>query len=209
VKKFIDSGKIGEVTTILSNFFIGVHFGGFRDAMDHVLLLDMAIHTLDAARFISGADGVEVYAEDWNPKASWFADGASASAIFTMTDGIRYIYNGSWCGEGCVTPWNSVWRIIGTKGTVRWTGEGAIEAEIVTPRKKKGRKVFEKKTVPVPMLKWPQAKRGHAGLMDEFMKGLRVGRKPPTDCTDNIKSLAMVHAAIESAEKGKKVRVKA
>ena len=30
------------------------HFGGFREEMDNVLLLDMAIHTFDAARFVSG-----------------------------------------------------------------------------------------------------------------------------------------------------------
>lgn len=208
VKKFIESGKIGEVTTVLSDFFLGAHFGGFRAEMDHVLLLDMAIHTFDAARFISGADAVEVYAEDWNPKKSWFANGASASAIFTMTDGIRYVYNGSWCSEGCSTPWNSTWRIIGTKGTIKWTSDGGFEAEVVTPKKKEGRRVFEKKSVHVPMVKWPQSKGGHAGLIDEFMTGLRTGRKPPTDCTDNIKSLAMVHAAIESAEKGRKVKVK-
>ena len=47
-----------------SDFFLGVHFGGFRDKMQHVLLLDMAIHTFDAARFIIGQDAKDVY---------WFA----------------------------------------------------------------------------------------------------------------------------------------
>lgn len=209
VKRFIESGQIGEVTTVLSNFFLGVHFGGFRQEMDHVLLLDMSIHTFDAARFISGADALAVYAEDWNPKASWFADSASASAIFTMTDGIRYVYNGSWCSEGCSTPWNSTWRIIGTKGTICWNGGGELKAEIVTPVMKEGRKIAEKTPVDVPMVQWPKSKGGHAGLIDEFMTSLRDGTKPPTDCTDNIKSLAMVHTAIESAEKGTKVQVRA
>jgi predicted dehydrogenase len=209
VKKFIESGKIGKVTTVLSDFFLGVHFGGFREKMDHVLLLDMAIHTFDAARFISGSDAIEVYAEDWNPKSSWFADGASASAIFTMNDGIRYVYNGSWCSEGCSTSWNSSWRIVGTKGSICWKGDGEFEAEIITEKKKNGKKVHEKKTVKVPTVKWPAGKMGHGGLMDEFLKGLEAGKKPPTDCSDNIKSLAMVHAAIESAEKGKKIKIKA
>ena len=33
------------------------------------------------------------------------------------------------------------------------------------------------------------------------------GGVPQTVCTDNIKSLVMVHAAIESAETGKKVKI--
>jgi hypothetical protein len=36
---------------------------------------------------------------------------------------------------------------------------------------------------------------------------VRTGKKPETICTDNIKSLAMVFAAIESAETGKRVKV--
>ena len=55
LRQFLDSGAIGDVTTVHCDFFIGAHFGGFRDHMQHVLLLDMAIHTFDAARLISGA----------------------------------------------------------------------------------------------------------------------------------------------------------
>ena len=50
----IESGEIGSITTLNSDFYKGVHFGGFRDIMRHVLLLDMAIHTFDAARLILG-----------------------------------------------------------------------------------------------------------------------------------------------------------
>ena len=35
--------------------------------------------------------------------------------------------------------------------------------------------------------------------MHEFFSALRESRAPETDCRDNIKSLAMVFAAIESA----------
>ena len=50
--RFLASGAIGPVTTVNCDFYIGAHFGGFRDHMAHVLLLDMAIHTFDAARLI-------------------------------------------------------------------------------------------------------------------------------------------------------------
>ena len=48
---------IGELTAVHVDFFIGAHFGGFRDQMQHVLLLDMAIHTFDAARWIIDRPG--------------------------------------------------------------------------------------------------------------------------------------------------------
>lgn len=208
VKKFLASGKLGEITTVQSDFFIGAHFGGFRAAMRHVLLLDMAIHTFDAARYVSGADAQEVYAEDWNPKGSWYTHGASAAAVFTMTDDIRYVYHGSWCSEGCNTTWECTWRVVGTKGSLVWKSmdEDGVHAETV----KKGEGlIWDPVPVEVPRVKWDESQAGHGGLIDEFLDSIRKGKKPLTDCTDNIKSLAMVHSAIESAEKGKKVKVKA
>jgi len=61
LSRFLRAGTVGQVTTLDSDFYIGAHFGGFRDRMEHVLLLDMAIHTFDAARLIASADPVSVY----------------------------------------------------------------------------------------------------------------------------------------------------
>ena len=105
LRRFLDTGRIGKVTTVQSNFFIGAHFSGFRNHMPHVLLLDMAIHTFDQARLITGSDAVSVYCHEWNPTGSWYDRDASAIAVFEMTDGIVYTYQGSWCAEGCNTPW--------------------------------------------------------------------------------------------------------
>ena len=52
----IAAGAIGEVTSVHADFFLAPHFGGFREEMDHVLLLDMAIHSFDAMRCMTGLD---------------------------------------------------------------------------------------------------------------------------------------------------------
>ena len=49
IARVLDSGAIGALTSIHCDFFLAPHFGGFREEMDHVLLIDMAIHTFDAA----------------------------------------------------------------------------------------------------------------------------------------------------------------
>ena len=105
LKHFLQSGALGPLTTINSDFYIGAHFGGFRDHMAHVLLLDMAIHTFDAARFLIGADPVAVYCKEWNPEGSWYDRDASALAIFEMSNGSIYTYRGSWCAHGYFTSW--------------------------------------------------------------------------------------------------------
>lgn len=48
---------------------------------------------------------------------------------------------------------------------------------------------------------------GHAGNIREFFSCIRTGRQPETVASDNIKSLAMVLGAIESAETGKPVAI--
>jgi predicted dehydrogenase len=204
LRSFLESGAIGPLTTLNSDFFIGAHFGGFRDRMEHVLLLDMAIHTFDAARFLTGADPVSVYCKEWNPAGSWYDHHASAVAVFELTGGIVYTYRGSWCAEGLNTSWEADWRAIGQRGSATWNGGDELRAEAVT-----GPAGFrsQQEEVAIPGAA-PDAKAGgHAGLIREFVECVRTGGTPETVCTDNIKSLAMVFGAIESARSGKAVAV--
>ena len=200
----LQAGGIGRLTTLASDFYIGAHFGGFRDQMAHVLLLDMAIHTFDAARFLTGADPVAVYCKEWNPAGSWYAHGASAVAVFEMTGDIVYTYRGSWCAEGLNTSWDSAWRALCDGGSATWDGESAPDAAMVV-----GRGGFISETAPCepPTLAPGDKVDGHASIIREFVRCVESGATPETVCTDNIKSLAMVFAAIKSAETGARVAV--
>lgn len=204
LRNYLESGDIGPITTLDSDFYIGAHFGGFRDHMEHVLLLDMAIHTFDAARFIIGADPVSVYCKEWNPSGSWYDRDASAVAIFEMTNGIVYTYRGSWCSEGLNTSWECDWRVIGENGSAKWDGGGGFQIQTIA---KAGGFFSEWQDVNIPPHDAGEKVGGHDGLIKEFIRCARTGESPETVCTDNIKSLAMVFGAIESAELGKPVDI--
>lgn len=197
LRSFLESGVLGPLTTINCDFYIGAHFGGFRDRMKHVLLLDMAIHTFDQARFLSGADPLSVYCHEWNPAGSWYDHDASAVAIFQMTGGIVYTYRGSWCAEGLNTAWEADWRIVGEKGSVRWNGADDFQAQAVA---KTGSFISTLRDVEVPPFDAGEKAGGHAGNISEFIRCVRTGGTPETIGSDNIRSLAMVFGAIESAE---------
>ncbi|MBC8075815.1 MAG: Gfo/Idh/MocA family oxidoreductase [Chloroflexales bacterium] len=194
--------RVGTLGILNSDFYIGAHFGGFRDEMASVLLLDMAIHTFDAARFLCGADPVAVYCDEFNPPWSWYKGDASATAIFEMTGGLRYTYCGSWCSEGRHTSWEGEWRAVGPNGTATWDGHAAPVAEIVAERGG-----FLARTEPHAASVNDEMQRGIAGSLRDFLHALRTGATPMGECHDNIKSLAMVFAAIESAAAGKRVQV--
>jgi predicted dehydrogenase len=193
--------ELGGAGILNADFYLGPHFGGFRDGMDHPLLLDMSIHTFDAARYLTGADPVEVYAESFNPSWSWYKGDACATAIFEMTGGLRFVYRGSWCAEGLMTSWESDWRAVGPEGTAVWDGSNPPQLELVT-----GRGEFFSSTSASLREQHDTALEGIAGALEEFLTALdNPGRRPNGECHDNIKSLSMVFAAIESARRGQRV----
>jgi predicted dehydrogenase len=206
IREFLASGAIGDLSAMHCDFFVGAHFGGFRDAMQHVLLLDMAIHTFDAARFMSGKDAVAVYCRETNPKGSWYAHGAAADAIFELEDGVTFNYRGSWAAEGANTSWEASWRIIGSAGTLLWDGESAITASVVD-----GDAGFFRPIKPVEVPAWADAgvTHEHVSTIEDFLDALDNGTTPESAGPDNIKSLAMVFGAIESAGQRQRVQINA
>jgi predicted dehydrogenase len=195
--------RVGPLGILNSDFYIGAHFGGFRDVMPNVLILDMAIHTFDAARYLCGSDAVAVYCDEFNPEWSWYQSGSSATAIFEMTNGLRYTYRGSWCAEGRDTSWEAEWRAAGSHGTATWDGIGdhAPLADIVI-----GTEGFHRSTETVTAEVSP-IPSGIAGSLNDFLNALDTGQTPMGECHDNIKSLAMVFGAIESAATGQRVKI--
>ena len=198
------SGAIGPLTALNSDFYIGAHFGGFRDHMRHVLLLDMAIHTFDAARLLLEADPVAVYCREWNPAGSWYDHDASAVAVFEMSSGVVYTYRGSWCSEGLNTTWEADWRVIGQQGSITWDGAEGFRGETVAAV---GDFRSEMDVLPIEPAAASDRVGAHEGIIHEFVECVQNGGTPETVCTDNIKSLAMVFGAIESAESGRRVEI--
>ena len=95
-----------------------------------MLLLDMAIHTFDSARFLVDRQPLGVFCREWEPAGSWYRQGSSAAAIFDMSENAVFTYAGSWCADGLRTSWESAWRIVGEKGTLTWDGFADIRAEV-------------------------------------------------------------------------------
>ncbi|UVK36268.1 Gfo/Idh/MocA family oxidoreductase [Mesorhizobium sp. AR10] len=207
IRRFLDSGAIGAATSIHADFFVAPHFGGFREEMAHVLLLDMAIHTFDAARYMVAGEPAGVYCQEWEPANSWYRQGSSASAVFDLGGGKRFTYAGSWCAAGFRTSWESTWRIVAERGSLVWDGEDGLKAEVVLPVRDG---LFDQtQPIVVPPLDPADRIGGHLGIIQDFVHAIEAGAEPETRGADNIRSLAMVFGAIESAETGRRVAISA
>ncbi|NEN05421.1 Gfo/Idh/MocA family oxidoreductase [Diaminobutyricibacter tongyongensis] len=173
----------GPVGLLSNQFFRAAHFGGFREEMAYPLLVDMAIHPFDVARYLLGCEPVAVYCDSFNPSWSWYAGDASAVALFEFEGDARFEYTGSWCSPGAETSWNGSWRASTAGATVLWDGEGAPVIE--------GTGAAD--------IAADDAPEEIAGALAEFVTALRSGAVPWGEIHDNVGSLAMVEAAVRSA----------
>jgi predicted dehydrogenase len=208
IARALKGGAIGDLASIHADFFLAPHFGGFREEMDHVLLLDMAIHTFDALRCMTGLGALGVYCHEWNPSSSWYRQGSSAAAIFELEKGVPFVYRGSWCAPGLPTSWEAGWRFVGAKGSLVWDGADSIRIEALASGERQG--LFDPvKPVEPPALTEDDRIGGHLGVLGDFLAAVRSGVQPETAGRDNIRSLAMVFGAIESAEAQRRVGIDA
>jgi predicted dehydrogenase len=154
----------------------------FLFAFPQPLLLDMAIHLFDAARALTGTDPLSVYCDSYSPPWSWYEGPAAAAAVFRMTKDLRFSFVGNWAAPRDETSWTGWWRAIGEGGIATWDGEESKDGD-------------------------PERFLGLEASLADFVAAVRTGSVPQGECHDNLKSLAMCHAAVESAALGAPVSV--
>jgi len=207
---------LGRAGILSVDFFKAPRFGGFRDAMASPLLLDMAIHQFDMARFLLGADPVSVLCDEYNPAWSWYAGDAAATAAFAFEGGARFVFTGSWCSPGLETSWNGSWRVSAEHGTVLWDGDHAPTMDAAGGGGGGGAgggggggvgrpvgAAAASGAVDPPV----SPGDGIAGSLREFTAALRTGAEPMGRVHENLLSLAMVEAAMLSAREARRVAI--
>jgi len=74
-------------------------------------LLDMAIHTFDAARYMVNGEPLGAYCQEWEPPNSWFRqDRRQAPPSSSRRQGVSLPRR--WCADGFRTSWEGAWRIV-------------------------------------------------------------------------------------------------
>lgn len=167
---------------------------GFEN-IKHMILFDFAIHWFDiAACFMEGEEATGVYASAVRYKEQKFTPPALASCIIDYEQAqVRMAFNAhTLLGEEDATT------IVGTKGTLRSRGPGLNDQPIM--------EIFtEEGEVKVP-LEGSWFESGFKGTMGELLCAIEENREPANSAENNLKSLALCFAALESANQ-KKVMV--
>jgi predicted dehydrogenase len=203
IRKALNENTVGKLGSVSSDFFVGVRLGGYRQLMENILLVDMAIHTFYQARYIIGSNPISVYCHEFNPPSSQLNGKASAIAIFEFENGVVYDYRGSWGTVGHNTSWECDWRISGEIGTIKWDGAENLSVQTIQP----GGTGFEIERNDIIKLDFLDIGKNHQheGCFDEMFNALIEKRPAETDCHGNYYAMNMVYGAVESAKYGKKV----
>lgn len=165
------------------------------------LLMDMSIHHFDLLRLITGSEPRRVSCYAWNPPWSNFDEPAAAVADITFENGVVVSYRGSWVSPGPQTPWAGIWSMECSNGEIDWTSRGGrdLSADRVRVRAPGG----GLQRVELPALKY----FGRAGCLAAFAQAIVSGTEPECSGRDNLRSLALMFAMIESATRGMPIDV--
>lgn len=194
-----DYGPPGQVFVTFRQIFTR---DSFRDSMAHPLLIDMANHHFDTIRCVLGQEPVGVLGTAWNPAWSRFNGDASAMIVFDYASGLRVVYEGTWHAiDVDMTANGCDWRIECERGVY------ACKADVVYAGAKgdSASGSLGSPLQPVPMVE--MAHQGSAYLLDEFMRAIRDGKPPQTTGRDNLRTLAMVFAAVEAVNSGRRIAI--
>jgi predicted dehydrogenase len=207
VKRLVTDAPLGEVGQIWIEFRryspVGPSGPGVHHRDDQPLLVDMSIHHFDLLRLILDKEATSVSCYSWNPRWSGFSGPPAAVASIIFDGGLIVSYRGSWISAGASTPWAGEWRMEFEGGEVLWTsrGEDSAPAEVVVVQRRGG----AAETLALPAMK----RVDRWATLSEFSDAVNDHREPLSSGRENLGTLALVSAMVESASHRRPVIVRA
>jgi predicted dehydrogenase len=206
VQRLVKQAPLGGLAQVSVDFRryspVGPNGPGPHHTDPQPLLVDMSIHHFDLMRLILGRPARTVSCQAWNPSWSGFQGPPAAAASITFEGGLVVSYRGSWISSGAITPWAGEWRMQFERGEVLWTsrGDDSTLAEVVVVQRN------GKAAEPIDLR--PMAHIDRWAVLSEFASAIRADREPLTSGRDNLDTLALTAAAVESARRGRQVPVR-
>ncbi|GAC1430541.1 MAG: Gfo/Idh/MocA family oxidoreductase [Chloroflexota bacterium] len=185
----LGSGAVGTLSYVTYRFARSIALRSWRAEIPEVLLEDMAIHHFDLLRYLTGREARQVIARTFRPPWASGQGRPCAHVLMEFDGGLEVAYTGSWAPREAETSWHGESWYTGDQGALHFTGD----APPVLHRPGEA-------PVQVPEVAMPHAGPAHA--LRAFCQALQNGSAPECSIDDNIKSLALVQAAIASAAGG-------
>jgi predicted dehydrogenase len=206
LREVLREGELGRINYLMARFAADYREYGswgvpFRHEIPHALLVEGAIHHFDMLRNLSGADCAAIAGWEWNPP--WSSSKGEFNALYamTMTSGARAVYEGSGVAAGAQNTWHEEYYRVECEAGAATVGRDHI-VRVHRFTRGGGLRIDE---IPSLQPTW----EGHDAIIGQFLDWLDGGPTPPTALDDNLKSAAMLFAAIEASRANHVVAVAA
>lgn len=214
-RRIVRSGELGE--PLFAQFtYIRYRDGRRTDlndfplTMDQPMLFEQSIHHLDLLRYVYGREAVAVTADTWNPGTSVYRDDSCVAALLRFEGGLRVSYLGTWTSGSNRLEFR--WRTDFAGGVVVQPDQfGGLlssrrdpEAGLTGPR-------FDPTAEPLLELPIPVSEPfvdDTNDLLAHFIGVVRNHERPGPTAEDHLRTVALLHACVESARSGRSIALR-
>ncbi|HSA81656.1 MAG TPA: Gfo/Idh/MocA family oxidoreductase [Geminicoccaceae bacterium] len=199
-RQLLHEGVIGRPLACYLDFHFLFGTGYRYFFLEEPLLSDMAIHHFDALRFVLDDEPTVVSCQSWSEPDTPFKGHPAAIATIQFARDTLVSYRGSWISRGPTTPYGGQWRLDGTGGTIEFTFRGAF-----ADREKLDRLTLYRPDRPPEVARLPKMPcKDRKAALEAFARWVQSGNPPESasSAEDNLRSLALMFAAIRSAKAG-------
>jgi predicted dehydrogenase len=201
------SGRHGPLDYLVCRFTCDCRrfasWGKFRHEIPDALMVEGSVHHLDIIADFCGAKCDRLYAQTWNPSWGEFAGDSQGLVTMHFENGARAFYEGAKTNAVGLNGWGQEYfRAECEKATLILDHRALerlphVKGQATYKREGEGEKV--------PLLQQP--KWSNTWLIEKFVRWLEGGPPMETKVEDNLQSVALIFAAVESSRTGQPVKV--
>jgi len=208
LRRELRSGRHGALDYLVCRFTCDCRqfgsWGRFRHEIPDALLVEGAVHHLDILGDLAGAKADTIYARTWNPAWGEFAGDSQALVSLEFLNGARATYEGAKTNAVGLNGWTQEYFRAECERATLVLDRRQLECFPYDPARR-GAQAVQGEGQPVPLLEQP--KWANTWLIEKFVAWLDGGQPMETNVEDNLQSVALVFAAIESSRTGQPVKV--
>lgn len=179
--------------------------------MAQPMLLEQSIHHLDLLRYVYDREVLSVAAETWNPPTSVYRDDACVSAHLVMEGDLHVTYVGTWVSG--TNRLSFSWRTDLERGVLTQSRQfGDLSAGRRIAGAERGGPRFDEDAEPLEPIPLPEATpfvEDTEALLRQLCAAARGEAAADPSGADHLRTLALVHACIASAEERRTIDVAA
>ncbi|SDN14003.1 Predicted dehydrogenase [Halogranum gelatinilyticum] len=209
-RRRLRSGETGPLDYLVGRFTCNARsygaWGAFRHEMEDVLLIEGAVHQLDYLADMAGSRCETLYADTWRPEWAEYEGDVQALVQLRFENGVRATWEGAKANATTLNGWGSDYLraecrdetlVLDDRELTRYPYDEDPE-RVVGGRDESGGESLALDEQP----KW-----ANAWLVEQFAAWLDGGEPIATNVWDNLQSVALVEAAVQSSRTGDPVRV--